>query len=253
MIGCAALVGEAVKADPGGELKTTPDTGVGAAGVGKAKKADASHDLLRLRFEVLEVRPSIEQVERIHRSTDPIDAQHLAIEAIEQGNATVRNAFSTPVIVGKDVSLTVGNRIPLVRGSSTSESGKVQRQIRYEQVGCVVCIGTAWVDPQVRDHVIAECKVEISAMITATTPEISEGVVAPRFTETSQEFTTVLRVGAPVYLSSLSSNETLQGESDDTSMYVYRAQVDRVLEETQPLAIPVPDSPVTKRTKGKSR
>lgn len=193
------------------------------AGSKKDKTVEAKV-AVRLHFEVLEVKLTAEQIGRMNSSAEAVDVNALTTEAIKAGSAEVKHVFDTPLIVGHGVDLVTGNRVPIVRGSTSTEAGSTSTSISYENVGCILECDTRWAGPRDQSRIALSCKAEISNVLRDGSVKLNERLAAPIFTTTEQEFDTIVRLGSEMFFSTL-WNQRLAPDDQDTRGYVYRIRV----------------------------
>jgi len=191
---------------------------------GKKDKTAEHHVLVRLHFEVLEVKLTAEQIDRINSSAEAVDVNALTTEAIKAGNAEVKHVFDTPLIVGNGVELVTGSRVPIVQGSTFTEAGSISTSISYKNVGCILECETRWAGPRDQSRIAVSCEAEISNVLRDGSVKLNERLGAPIFTTTEQEFDTIVRLGSEMFFSTLWS-QRLAPDDQDTRGYVYRIRL----------------------------
>lgn len=179
---------------------------------------------VRLHFEVLELKLTAEQIDRMNTSTEAVNVETLTAEAIKAGDARVKHVFDAPLILGEGIKLVTGTRVPIMTRSTFTEAGNTMTSISYEHVGCILECVTRWADPRDQGLVAVSCNAEISNMVRDGSVKLSENLAAPVFTTTEQEFGTVVQLGSDVYFSTLWS-QRLAPDEKDTRGYVYRLRL----------------------------
>jgi len=117
-----------------------------------------------------------------------------------------------PMIMCQDkqtANITVGQNVPFIRGTQTTDSGQTNSTVEYEKVGIILDV-----EPQINPDgfVYLKVKPEISAIATSTI-DIGNGVLAPIFTERSAETTVAVKDGETVVIGGLITTSESEGES----------------------------------------
>lgn len=198
-----------------------------------ARHADVGDEVpttvLRMRFEVIELALSPEQIRRGNASIGALDLQELGSEAIQGGRAQVKYAFDASVLVGWAARFVDASRIPLVRGQRKNEAGQVRAQINYEEVGCSLDLQSWWLNGGDRGRVSVSMEVEVSEVHrdAEAGAVATEGLAAPVHRQVSQELRAIVPIGAERWFSSLSSLRADPDEQASARVYVYRIRLDR--------------------------
>jgi general secretion pathway protein D len=117
-----------------------------------------------------------------------------------------------PMVMCQDkqtANITIGQRVPFVRGTQVTDNGQVTSQVEYEKVGIILDV-----EPQINPDgfVYLKVKPEVSA-IASSTIDIGNGVLAPIFTERSAETTVAVKDGETVVIGGLITTTESEGES----------------------------------------
>jgi hypothetical protein len=208
-----------VPAGAGGKAERAASTG------GEQDKAAEAVVAVRLHFEVLELKLTAEQIERINASPEAVDVKALASVAIKAGNSRVKHVFDASTVVGTDLKVVTGTRVPIARGSTITKAGHTATQVTYEDVGCLLNCTTRWAGPGEQGRVTVSGSVEVSDVRRDGPVMLTEEIAAPVFTDSEQRFATVVQLGSEVYFSTLWS-EKLTPENTDSRVYVYRLRLD---------------------------
>lgn len=179
-----------------------------------------------MRFEVIELTLSPEQIRQIDGSTEFVDFQKLATEGIKSGQARLKHAFDTILLVGEDAKLVSGSRVPLVQGRTFTDSSHMSTQVSYENVGCVLGLHCFWPDVQDHTRLGVSWRVEVSEVFRDSSVLLTEGLNAPIHQEVNQNFRTIVPVGADAWFSSLSSHQANAEGQTKARAYVYRVRFD---------------------------
>ena len=165
--------------------------------------AEVTHDRtldLGLEFSILNLRPS-ERGSELFTDFDVTDFEAadqtggLVMKLLEKDvTATLRaldavgklDILSRPYILTSDnqpATITVGQEVPFIRQTRTTETGQTINTIEYEDIGIILKV-TPHINPD--GLVIMDIAPEIST-VTAVTVPISEGVEAPVYAKRSAE------------------------------------------------------------------
>ncbi len=150
---------------------------------------------LRVHFEVIEITLTTEQLKQIDTSEKPVDLEAIAISNLSDGNARVRYVLDSPVMVGKGVQLVSGANVPYPRNIQTSDNGQTNKQIGYENVGCILDVLTKWSEPPQNSKLMVNWELELKDLKMDKAIEISEGVYAPVFSKIKKESTSICEIG----------------------------------------------------------
>ncbi|KPK83644.1 MAG: hypothetical protein AMJ81_07705 [Phycisphaerae bacterium SM23_33] len=112
------------------------------------------------------------------------------------------NVLSRPYILASDnqeASITIGNEVPFIRNTRTTETGQTINTIEYEDIGIILNV-TPHINPE--GLVIMDVQPEISTL-TGTTVPISETVNAEVFAKRSAETQVAIRNGQTIVIGGL--------------------------------------------------
>lgn len=122
--------------------------------------------------------------------------------------------LSRPTILvenNEEANITIGDRVPFVTSSSVSDSGQVNSQVQYEDVGIILNV-TPHINPD--GYVNLEVKPEISALNpSGSGVQISEGLTAPTFSQRSAETVVTVKDGETVVIGGLITNREDERET----------------------------------------
>ena len=181
---------------------------------------------LRMRFQVIELTLSAEQIRQIDGSAEFVDFQKLAAEGMESGQASVKHAFDTTLWVGQEAKLVSGSRVPLLQSRVSQKSGQVSTQVSYENVGCVLELHCFWPDAEDHTRLGVSWGIEISEVFRDSSLSVGEGINALIHREVNQRFRTIVPVGTDTWFSSLSSHQANAEGPASARAYVYRVRFD---------------------------
>jgi type II secretion system protein D len=111
--------------------------------------------------------------------------------------------LSRPTIMvenNEEANITIGDNVPFLRGSQVTDTGQVNSQVEYEEVGIILDV-TPHINPD--GYVNLEIKPEISALNQGSNVQISEGLTAPTFTKRSAETVVTVKDGETVVIGGL--------------------------------------------------
>ncbi len=120
--------------------------------------------------------------------------------------------LSRPVVMVQDNetgNITIGDRVPFVRNATVSDTGQLQSQVEYEDVGIKLDV-TPHINPD--GYVNLEIAPEISALAASTVP-ITEGLNAPTFTNRSAETTVTVKDGETIIIGGLITSSVIHRET----------------------------------------
>jgi hypothetical protein len=100
----------------------------------------------------------------------------------------------------EEANITIGDKVPFLRGSQVSDTGQVNSQVEYEEVGIILNV-TPHINPD--GYVNLEVAPEISALNPGSNVQISEGLTAPTFTNRSAETVVTVKDGETVVIGGL--------------------------------------------------
>jgi len=113
------------------------------------------------------------------------------------------NVLSRPYILASDnqeASITVGQEVPFITNSRTTETGQTINTIEYEDIGIILNV-TPQINPQ--GLVIMKVAPEISHLLTDTTVPISETVNAAVYAKRSAQTQVAIRDGQTIVIGGL--------------------------------------------------
>ncbi|NUQ45235.1 MAG: hypothetical protein HUU22_04280 [Phycisphaerae bacterium] len=116
-----------------------------------------------------------------------------------EGRLEVLQRPSIMVQNNLEANITVGQNVPFVRGSQTTDSGQVNAQVEYQEVGIKLDV-TPNINPD--GWVYLQVRPEISAITDSSVP-LGNGINAPIFTQRSAETTVVVKDGETVIIGGL--------------------------------------------------
>jgi len=114
------------------------------------------------------------------------------LEVLSRPNITVAN--------NQEANITIGDRVPFLRGSNISDSGQVNSTVEYEDIGIQLDV-TPHINPD--GYVNLEIRPEISSLNTGSNVQISEGLTAPTFANRSAETVVTVKDGETVVIGGL--------------------------------------------------
>jgi len=228
LLACILAGLTAASASAGGKQHNTPagKAKSGAADSTKTKKAkhDEPGETLRLRFDVLELHLSPEEVNRLNASTEACDVAALVPAVIERGDGRVKYSLGGPVALSRAARMVVGHRVPFVRGTRVSDTGQTNTRIEYENVGCELKLTPHSPEKALTDAVVVSFRVEISALIPESTVEVGANVKTPLFSSLRHEFTARVPLGTDTYFWSLTGVD--EARAIAPLVHVYRVRFD---------------------------
>jgi len=111
--------------------------------------------------------------------------------------------LSRPTILvqnNQEANITIGDEVPFLRSSNVSDSGQVNSNVEYEDVGIILDV-TPHINPD--GYVLMEIAPEISALNPGSNVQISEGLTAPTFTNRRAETVVTVKDGETVVIGGL--------------------------------------------------
>ncbi|MBN1344497.1 MAG: hypothetical protein JXQ73_17540 [Phycisphaerae bacterium] len=120
--------------------------------------------------------------------------------------------LSRPQIMAEDnqkASISIGQEVPFVQGSTVTSGGNIQTQVSYEKVGIILDV-TPRINPD--GYVSLDVAPEISA-ITDSSVQVSAGVFAPIFNKREAETSVTVKDGETVVIGGLITTENEHRES----------------------------------------
>lgn len=111
--------------------------------------------------------------------------------------------LSRPTILvqnNQEANITIGDEVPFLRSSNVSDSGQVNSNVEYEDVGIILDV-TPHINPD--GYVLLEVAPEISALNPGSNVQISEGLTAPTFTNRRAETVVTVKDGETVVIGGL--------------------------------------------------
>ena len=223
-----AVVGLTTAPTPAGEKA---QSGAGSSAPAAQAKLDDTDATLRLRFEVLELALSPEEVERINKSGEPFDVATLATGIAERGDSRVKYSFGGRAALNEVFAMTIGHRLPFVSSSAVSQKGQRTSTVQYEHVGCILELTPVLGSGANKANLKVAFRVEVSDFGPQSTTEISEGLYAPTFSEMKHEFTAHVPLGRDAYFWSLAGLEHVQESTGGLAVYVYRVRFDPIADK----------------------
>jgi len=115
-----------------------------------------------------------------------------SLEVLSRPQITVAN--------NQEANITIGDRVPFLQGSSVTDSGQVNSQVQYEDVGIQLDV-TPHINPD--GYVNLEIRPEISALNPGSNVQISENLTAPTFTKRSAETVVTVKDGETIVIGGL--------------------------------------------------
>ncbi|MGB2823784.1 MAG: type II secretion system secretin GspD, partial [Phycisphaerae bacterium] len=116
------------------------------------------------------------------------------------------DVLSRPYILASDnqeASITVGQEVPFIRNTRTTETGQTINTIEYEDIGIILNV-TPHINPE--GLVIMDVAPEISTMLRDTTVQISEEVAAQVYAKRSAQTRVAIRNGQTIVIGGLMEN-----------------------------------------------
>ena len=120
--------------------------------------------------------------------------------------------LSRPTILvenNEQANITIGDRVPFVTSTTVSDSGQVNSQVQYEDVGIILDV-IPHINPD--GYVNLEVKPEISGLAPSSV-QISEGLTVPTFTQRSAETVVTVKDGETVVIGGLITSRESQTEN----------------------------------------
>jgi len=120
--------------------------------------------------------------------------------------------LSRPLLMvenNEEANITIGDRVPIVQGSSFTEAGTTSTSVTYENVGIILDV-TPHINPD--GYVNLEVHPEIS-QISDSSVQLTEGLAAPIFSERSAETVVTIKDGETVVIGGLITNAERDSES----------------------------------------
>ncbi len=108
-----------------------------------------------------------------------------------------------------DANIQIGDQVPLVQGTSTSDSGQISSSVQYQDTGIILTV-TPHINPD--GYVNLEIAPEIS-QLSPSTVQISEGFTAPIITKRSAETVVTVKDGETVVIGGLIQTNESQTET----------------------------------------
>jgi len=176
--------------------------------------AEVTHDKsldLGVEFSVLNLRASGRGTELFTDFDVADQTGGLIVKLVEEDVTAALRALATvgkldvlsrPYILASDnqlASITVGEEVPFIRQSRTTETGQTINTIRYEDIGIILNV-TPHINPE--GLVIMDVSPEISTL-TGTTVPISETVSAPVFAKRSADSRVAIQDGQTIVIGGL--------------------------------------------------
>lgn len=234
LVSCLLVGLPAAAAPAGGELpKAAGAEKASAEPASAAEKAPKGADedaTLSLRFEVLQLRLSAQDVENVRHASPEVDVAALAKEVVKRGDAQIKYALGGPVARHGESSYRAGHRVPFVRSSALSESGERRSVVEYEDVGCVLQLSVRPAAKNPEFGVWATFQVEYAALLPESAIEIASDLTAPIFIQSKQSFDARITLGQDTYFWSLADLGTARKPGDEMLAHVYRIRFDPVEE-----------------------
>lgn len=145
----------------------------------------------------------------------------------ELGRARLLHRMDMPVELGRDVSIRVGNRVPVVQDMTRTKDGQVTPSVTYQDNGLTLSLNGQWLeDDDERVWAVCNCILEWSSL-SATPVKASEEITLPAFGQYKFSQSLKLRSGEPVAL--LASHQPLPDDPDATAtMGIARITVRRL-------------------------
>lgn len=117
-----------------------------------------------------------------------------------------------PMIMCQDnqkANITVGQQVPMVRGTQTTDAGQTNASVEYEKVGIILDV-----EPHINPDgfVFLKVKPEISG-VTTSAIDLGNGIKAPIITERSAETTVAVKDGETVVIGGLITTSENEAES----------------------------------------
>ncbi|MFH0983431.1 MAG: hypothetical protein V2A79_18080 [Planctomycetota bacterium] len=180
---------------------------------------------LQLRFEVLELRFSPEEVARVNGAGQATDIAALAGGVIERGDARVKYSLGGPVTLDHKAVMSAGYRLPFVRSKRASDTGQKTTVLEHENIGCELTLLPRAPQETQEKAVVALFQVELRELLQETTVETPEGETSPILSSLKQEFTARIPLARDAYFWSLMRCEQVRDRAG-TLLYVYRVRFD---------------------------
>jgi len=120
--------------------------------------------------------------------------------------------LSRPTIMvenNETANITIGDRVPIVQGSTFTDAGNTSTQVSYENVGIILDV-TPHINPD--GYVNLEIHPEISQVSTSSV-QLTEGLQAPIFSERSAETVITVKDGETVVIGGLITNAETDSET----------------------------------------
>jgi len=109
----------------------------------------------------------------------------------------------------ESANITIGDRVPIVQGSTFTDAGNTSTQVTYENVGIILDV-TPHINPD--GYVNLEIKPEIS-QISDSSVQLTEGLTAPVFSERSAETVVTVQDGETVVIGGLITESDRESET----------------------------------------
>jgi hypothetical protein len=233
---CAVVGGIAVPA--GGEplkaAQVKKDAEAVASNAPEKPAAQAEETALQMRFDVVELKLSATEVERINKSNGVFDVGALSAAVIERGDARVKYSLGGPAVVNEKTKtlLMTSQRVPYVRGMQVSDKGVKTPIVEYENVGCTLSVVPRSLGEAGSSAIVASFGVELSELCVESTVEGGAETRAPIFLRRTQEFTARLSLGQDAYFWDLASLEQAREHAGGIFVHVYRLRLDAAPEKS---------------------
>ncbi len=109
----------------------------------------------------------------------------------------------------EEANITIGDRVPIVQGSTFTDAGNTSTQVQYEDVGIIMDV-TPHINPD--GFVNLEIHPEIS-QVSDSSVQLTEGLAAPIISERSAETVVTVKDGETVVIGGLITNTERESES----------------------------------------
>lgn len=171
----------------------------------------------RVQVEVFQVDGTSEDLARI--DLDKVAAGSIAdvlARLEEAGKARLMHRVDAPTEFGRSMTVTNGNRVPVVQDMVQEKSGPVARNVNYQETGLQLTLSGLWTkredEKELWGHVT--CDLKWSSMVE-THVQSTGGVKHPAFGQFNFSQPLELRSGQPVMF--LASHQPLLGGDVDRS------------------------------------
>ena len=120
--------------------------------------------------------------------------------------------LSRPLLMvenNEEANITIGDRVPIVQGSSFTEAGTTSTSVTYENVGIILDV-TPQINPDGYVNLIVHPEI---SQISDSSVQLTEGLAAPVFSERSADTVVTIKDGETVVIGGLITNAERDSES----------------------------------------